>query len=325
MPGQALQTKGRSAERPFDALCLGLNAIDHLCLIPRRPDWGGKLRMRRLATMGGGQAATASCALARLGHRVAYAGVCGDDGPGQCAGPWLRQWGVDPRGLVVKPGTISQQSFIMVEERGGERTIIWTRDEACHLEPQDLDPGLIAACRVLHLDGHFWQASLKAARLAREAGALVSLDAERVFEGTAELVSLCDVVVGSEDFAQRLFDEPDPERALRRLAGLGPAWVGRTLGAAGAELLAGGRRYAHPGFGVLAVDTTGAGDVFHAGLVHALLLGQGPQDALATACGLAAISVTALGGRGALADRAGLEAFLADPTRPPRAPRPPGS
>lgn len=297
--------------RGRDVLCLGLNATDHLCLIPHRPDWGGKLRMKTLASMGGGQAATAACALGRLGWRVAYAGVCGDDAPGRQAGPWLREFGVDPAGLVVKPGTGSQQAFIMVEERGGERTIIWTRDEACRLEPGDLDEQLIASARVLHLDGHFWQASLAAARLARSHGLLVSLDGERIFAGTEELVSLCDVVVGCEDFAQRLFGLDSPERALARLAELGPAWVGRTLGRGGAELLVDGRRHYVPGFPVQTVDTTGAGDVFHAGLVHALLLGQDPAEALTTANALAAISTTGLGGRAALAARPQLEAFLA--------------
>ncbi|MFZ5584907.1 MAG: carbohydrate kinase family protein [Thermodesulfobacteriota bacterium] len=299
------------APRTYDVLCLGLNATDHLCLIPQRPVWGGKLRMRRMATMGGGQAATAACCLGRLGWRVAYAGVCGDDAAGANAAPWLRACGVDPAGLVQKPGVRSQQAFIMVEEQGGERTIVWTRDEACRLDPEDLDETLIANSRVLHLDGHFWQASIRAARLAKRHGLVVSLDAERVFEGTAELVSLCDVVVGCEDFAQRLFGVDDPEAALKRLAGLGPAWAGRTLGAAGAELWAGGQRYRAPGFAVEVVDTTGAGDVFHAGLVHAILLGQGPGEALATANAAAAISVTGLGGRAALPARPELEGFLA--------------
>jgi ribokinase len=317
MASSALSVPDRSPERPWDALCLGLNAVDHLCLIPERPQWGGKLRMRRLVSMGGGQAATAACCLARLGHRVAYAGVRGDDEAGTRAEPWLAEFGVEPRGLVVKLGTKSQQAFIMVEEQGGERTIVWSRDEACHLDPADLDPTLIAGCRVLHLDGHFWQASLKAAEIARAAGVVVSLDAERVFPGTAELVSRCDVVVGCQDFAQRLLRINDPRQALEGLTALGPAWVGRTLGDRGAELLVAGRYYRHPGFAVTAVDTTGAGDVFHAGLVHALLLGQEPAQALATANAAAAISVTGLGGRAALPPRPALEAFLAaNPPRP---------
>ncbi|MCA1990069.1 MAG: PfkB family carbohydrate kinase, partial [Desulfarculus sp.] len=203
------------------------------------------------------------------------------------------------------------RAFIMVEERSGERTIIWTRDEACRLEPGDLDEKLIAGARVLHLDGHFWQASIAAARMAKAHGLLVSLDGERIFAGTEELVSLCDVVVGCEDFAQRLFGLDSPERALARLAELGPAWVGRTMGRGGAELLVDGRRYYAPGFMVDTVDTTGAGDVFHAGLVHALLLGLDPQSALITANALAAISTTGLGGRAALATRPQLDAFLA--------------
>lgn len=296
--------------RRFDALCLGLNACDYLCLVPGPPDWGGKLRMRELVTSGGGQSATAACALARLGHRVAYAGVRGDDEPGERAEPWLRGFGVDPAGMVLKAGTRSQQAFIMVEEGCGERTIVWHRDDACRLEPEDLDPGLIASCRLLHLDGHFLEASIAAAGMARQAGALVCLDGERVYPGTEKLVSLCHVVMGCQDFAQRLTGIDEPARALKALAGLGPLWAGRTLGPEGAEMLAGGRLYRQRGFAVAAVDTTGAGDVFHAGMAHAILLGRGPERALETACALAAISTTRLGGRTALADREGLEEFL---------------
>ncbi|CAO0822610.1 hypothetical protein DFAR_3190006 [Desulfarculales bacterium] len=53
-----------------------------------------------------------ACCLARLGHRVAYAGVCGDDEPDQRAAPWLKDFGVEPHGLMVKPGSRSQQAFM---------------------------------------------------------------------------------------------------------------------------------------------------------------------------------------------------------------------
>ncbi len=298
-------------ERRYDVVCLGLNACDHLCLVPGFPPRGGKQRVQRLVTSGGGQAATAACALARLGWRVAYAGVHGDDEAGRRVEPWLHQFGVDPAGLVLKPGTGSQQAFIMVEEDSAERTIVWYRDQACRLEPEEVDPALIASARVLHLDGHFLEPSLEAARIAREHGLVVSLDGERVYPGTQELVSLCQVVVGSERFPQRLTGRDDPRQALQALASLGPIWAGRTLGAEGAEMLANGRYLRQPGFKVEAVDTTGAGDVFHAGLVHAILLGQEPRQTLATACAVAALSVTGLGGRSALPDRYELERFLA--------------
>lgn len=297
--------------RRYDAICLGLNAFDHLCLVERFPPRGGKLRMSRMSISGGGQSATAACCLARLGWRVAYAGVHGDDEAGQKTEPWLREFGVDPAGLICKPGTGSQQAFIMVEEQTAERTIVWHRDDACRLEPEDVDPELIKAGRVLHLDGHFLEPSLKAARIARQHGLLVSLDGERVYEGTSELVSLCQVVVGSNRFAQRLTGIEEPRQALEALAALGPAWTGRTLGADGAEMLVAGNYLKQAGFKVAAVDTTGAGDVFHAGLVHAILMDQHPRQALATACALAAMSVTQLGGRSALPTRDQLESFLA--------------
>ena len=301
---------GAGPDRPWDVLCLGLNATDHLCLVEGFPRRGGKLQMKSLVTSGGGQCATAACALARLGRRTAYQGVCGDDMAGRLVGPRLAEFGVDPIFLKTVAQAASQEAFILVEADGGERTIIWRRDDHCRLDARDVDPARVAQARALHLDGHFVEASLAAARAARAAGTLVSLDGERIFPPTAELVSLCDVVVGEAGFAQRLTGLDDPHRALEALAEMGPAWVGRTMGDQGAELLAQGRWYHQPAYDVPAVDTTGAGDVFHAGLLHAILDGQGPAQALATASAVAAISVTALGGRSSLPDVAELAIFL---------------
>ena len=169
-----------SKNRAYDVVCLGLNACDHLCLMPRFPDRGQKTQMIRLLTCGGGQSATAACALARLGHRVAYVGARGDDQPGGRVEPWLRSFGVDTRGLVLKEGSRSQVAFIMIEQDSAERTIVWDLDETCYLQPQDFDPELIASARLLHLDGHFMAASLEAARIAKRNGVLVLLDAERI-------------------------------------------------------------------------------------------------------------------------------------------------
>jgi sugar/nucleoside kinase (ribokinase family) len=198
----------------------------------------------------------------------------------------------------------------MVRAHDGERTIFWERDESLCLLPEDLDPNLIASCRVLHLDGHFLEASLAAAKIAKESGVLVSLDGERVYPGTEKLVSLCDVVVGERSFPSRLTGEKDPDKALAILSEMGPAWVGRTMGSEGAVLLANGREYRRKAFKVKAVDTTGAGDILHAGMIHGILKGQEPEQALATACAVAAFSVTELGGRSALPDQAELRDFM---------------
>ena len=235
-------------DRPFGAVCLGFATCDYLCLVPGFPPRGQKTYISRMVIDGGGQAATAACLLSRLGHKTAFVGVCGDDEAGLKIKPWFDEYGVDSSGLVLRPGESSLQSFIMVEEGGGERTIICHHGSCPKLTPQELDPEMIAKAQVLHLDGHFIQASLEAARMAKRHGVLISMDGERIFPETKELVSLCDVVVGCHDFAQRLTGKTDPQDALRALAALGPAWAGRTMGAEGAELLAAGRLYRQPPF-----------------------------------------------------------------------------
>ena len=297
-------------QRKFGAVCLGVATCDYLCLVPGYPVRGEKTYIKQMSVGGGGQAATAACALCRLGQKAAFAGVCGDDEAGEKIVKWFREDGVDVSGLVQRPGGDSLQSFIMVEEPDAERTIVCHHGSNYQLRPEEVLPGLIASAQVLHLDGHYMAASLEAARMAKRHGVLVSMDGERIFPQTEELLSLCDVAVACHDFPQRLTGIEDPHEALRAMARKGPAWVGRTMGAGGCELLAGGKFYYQPAYPVKALDTTGAGDVFHGGLVYAILTGQPPQEALATASALAALSVTGLGGRQNLPNKAGLEAFM---------------
>ena len=140
--------------------------------------------MRQMINSGGGQAATAACALARLGHRVSYAGAVGDDDTGSLALPRLvTSLGSTTGGSGGQaPGAArSQEAFILVRRAGGERTIVWTRDEACCLEPRDLDrePRSLPAGCCIWTATSFELASLEAARVARASGAVVTLDAEK--------------------------------------------------------------------------------------------------------------------------------------------------
>jgi sulfofructose kinase len=91
---------------------------------------------------------------------------------------------------------------------------------------------------------------------------------------------------------EALTGERDPERALRKLRASNPGWLCVTLGTDGAMLLEGDQLHHSPAFVVDSVDTTGAGDVFRAGFIYALLQSRAPAEILRFACAAAAISCT---------------------------------
>lgn len=273
----------------YDVACFGFSTVDWILEMDRPVRSDEKLPLQGLRRLPGGQAATAAVALSRWGLKVRYAGSAGDDEAGRFSLRSLRDEAVDTAGCRRVRGASSHQAFVQVEP-SGTRTILWHRPEALNTARY---PTPRAAW--VHLDGQEPAACRLAARQARAAGLPVSLDME---SPDLELAALCDVVVADRPTGEALAS--DPVEASRRLASLGARFAGVTLGAEGAVAVAGGRVLRCEALDVEAVDTTGAGDVFHAGVVYGLALGWDDEEALRFATAAASLSCRALGGRGAI-------------------------
>ncbi len=282
----------------FDVVGIGLNAIDYLCTVPRFPVPGEKLRMTAFSKQGGGQVATALVALSRWGLRTMYVGNVGEDDHGELSLSLLRKEGVDVSRAGTVSGGASQFAVILVQEGSGERTILWERDPRIRIRPGDVPRDEIRKTRAVLLDGHDVPASVEAARAARDAGVPVVLDAEKVQEGTGDLLGACDHIVAASSFVAQLLPGADPGDGVREIhRRFSPRTATVTLGAEGALGFDGGRICRARGIEVGAVDTTGAGDVFHAGFLFALLAGRTFPDMLAFGNAAAALSCRVVGGR----------------------------
>lgn len=299
--------------RSYDVVGFGLNAVDHLILVPCYPAFNSKVRFTEHKVAPGGQVATAMVGLARLAHSTSYIGRIGEDEEGKLQLRSLIEEGVDVSEVKVSPGAASQTAFIIVDQSSGERTIIWDRDDRLNFDPRAIDRRMIQCARVLHLDGHDIPASIRAAELAREAGMPVVIDVDNHYPGIEELLHLVTCVIASADFPARLTGETELSEALRKIQQqFGNPLVVATQGAEGAVALCEDVWVRSPAFRIDCVDTTGAGDAFRAGFIHGLLLGQGLEELLRTANAVAALNCRALGARGGLPDRTQLEAFLRD-------------
>jgi sulfofructose kinase len=300
----------------FDVVGVGLNAVDYLVRVARFPLPGEKLRMSAFAREGGGQVATALVALSRWGCRCKYVGNVGDDEHGRFSTRLLSNEGVDLTHVRTVPGATSQFAVILVEEGTGERTILWDRDPGIRVSPEDLPLDDIRRARTLLIDGHDVPAAIESARTARAAGVPSVLDAEKVQEGTEELLSLCDHVVASGHFPGLLLPgasaEDGAREILRRYA---PRTSTVTLGPRGAFGCDSREQIFSPSIRVTAVDTTGAGDIFHAGFLYALLEGLRFRESLAFANAAAGLSCRGMGGRGAIPTLEAIRAATIPPAR----------
>jgi ribokinase len=298
-------------------LVVGYNAWDVGVILAETPRRDAKHEVPPITMGGGGPGATAAVALGRLGARVQLMTPLTDDAAGRMQAAELAAAGLDLALCPVHPGHASPMAVILVDPAGGDRTILWSRGDVPHL-PAPPDPAaLLAGVDLLYVDGHEPTAALPLAVAAGCRGLPVVMDAGSVREGSAELAAACSDVISSRIFAPDLTGRADPREALLDLRARGPAYVALTAGRDGVLALDGDRWLGVPAFAVAAVDTTGAGDAFHAGYALARAEGQSFAACLRFGAATAALKCLRPGGRPGLPDRAAVETLLREGvTRP---------
>jgi len=299
--------------KQFDAVGFGLNAVDHLIVVPEYPAFDTKIRLLEHKQTAGGQTATTMVGLQRLGFQTAYAGRLGSDAEGQFGLQSLKSEGVDTEFAEVIEGARNQIAFIIVDARNGERTIIWDRDERVSYRADEAPVQLASRGRVLHLDAHDPPACARMAKAARAAGTIVSADIDNIYEGLPELLPLLDILITSREFPHRLTGIADERASLVELkARYGCGIVGLTKGADGATIYSEGQFIESPAYEVPGGcrDTTGSGDAFHAGFLYGLLRGEDVETSLRLANAVAALKCRNLGARAALPNEKELTEFL---------------
>jgi sugar/nucleoside kinase (ribokinase family) len=298
--------------KSFDAVALGLNAVDHLIVVPRYPEFNSKVNYRSHRLAAGGQSATAMVTLARLGLKASYIGKVGSDDSGRFQIDSMTSEGVETSGVVVVEGAESQNAFIIIDEASGERTILWRRDERLTVTAEEVEPSAVTAGRALLVDGHDVAAATRAAGFARAARVPVVLDIDNIYEGIESLLPLVDFLVSSSTFPERMTGESDLRAALKRLSETyGSLFVAATLGSEGVLGYFHGRYVHSPAFKIDCRDTTGAGDAFHGGFIYGLLKAFSVEETLRFANAVAALKCRAVGARTALPRLDEVKALLA--------------
>jgi sulfofructose kinase len=282
-----------------DVVGVGLNAMDTLIALPHYPSRGEKVAFPGAKILPGGQVASAMVACQAWGLRTRYVGKVGDDGAAMLHRGEFERVGVEAR-LVTAQGCGSQQAFILVDNTG-ERTVLWSRDGRVTLRPEELKKEWVEKARVLHVDGHDTAAAVRAALWARAAGVPVVADVDELYPGVEELIGNVDYFIASRDIPGQLMKEADLRKALAgALSRYGCRLTAATLGEEGVLASNGVDFYHAHAYRVEVVDTTGAGDIFHAGFIYGLLRGWPLRRQLEFACAAASLNCAGLGARGGI-------------------------
>lgn len=297
---------------PKRIICVGHAALDRIYRIEAFPPEPTKVRALEHVEAGGGMAANASVAIARLGGRAELWSRTGDDAAGAAIRAGLRAEKVDVRYLMAYEGARSSTSAIIVDDKG-ERLIVGQRDAGMPSGTSWLPLERIKEADAVLGDVR-WLEGLRATfAQAREARIPTILDAELgAREALPGILKLTDYAIFSGPSLREFAPAENDEDRLKTVLALGPRHAGVTLGSEGyAWRQADGQHGRVSGFKVQVTDTTGAGDAFHG--CFALMIAEGlpVAEAARMACAVAALKCTRLGSRAGLPSRQEAEALLA--------------
>jgi len=294
-------------------ICVGHSALDRVFTVDAWPQASAKVRAKSLVEVGGGMAANAAVAIARLGGEAQLWGPIGEDSVADVMCAQLQTAGVDVSGLRRFAGLDSSTSAILIDARG-ERLIVSYRGTALAAPADWLQLDQIGSAGALLADVRWPQGALAALCAARRAGIPSVVDADTAEPATLQaLAGEAEYAVFSESGLECFAGAGDIEGRLRRALALGARLAAVTQGERGVSWIEeGGAEGLHhlPAFAVPIVDTLAAGDVFHGAFALELARGTAPADALRFAAAAAAIKCTRPGGRSGSPSRDEVERLL---------------
>jgi sulfofructose kinase len=221
--------------------------------------------------------------------------------------------------LFTAPNCPSHQSFILIDA-AGERTVLRRHDERLALQPPELRREWIASARALLIDGHDTAAASLAAEWARAAKIPVIADLDDLYPGIDALLPNIDFLITSQDIPGRIAAESALPKSLELVQKkFTNELTAATLGHDGVLAYDGAHFFYSPAFQVSVADTTGAGDIFHAAFLYALLQQWPTPRQLEFACAAAALNCTDVGARAGIRPVAEIEKLIATCPRHPSA------
>jgi sugar/nucleoside kinase (ribokinase family) len=285
------------------ALCAGVHVLDVLVRpVEAIPEGQGGELVEEIRVTAAGSAGGTALVLAKLGAKVRSAGAIGTDAAGDMLLALLERDGVDT-GLLVRRDDVQTSASVLPIRPSGERPAFHVVGANGTFTPDDLPDDEIEAATHLHLGGPEFMGGEAAAPLlarAREHGVVTSADVlapgePGLLDWIGPALGELDYFLPNDDQVLALTGADDLEAGCRALLDRGVGCVAATCGADGALVVDEDGARQIPAFEIEAVDTTGCGDAFSAGLLRGLSLGRDRPDAARLGCAAAAMVAQGLG------------------------------
>ncbi len=293
----------------FTVLCVGIAVLDLVFQVDALPTAAGKHRAAQRLEVGGGVAANAAVTISRLGGRARFIGCLGKDETGDRIIAGLKREGVDTARVRRVPGQESPLSAVLVDGTG-ERLIVNHAGPDLFTAPPAVKPPELDGADAVLVDMRWPNGAEAALAGAAATGIPGILDCDHDPTGTEALLAAASHIVFALPTLRAYTGMKSPADALLAVGDVTDAWVAVTDGAAGVHWREGDDILHLPAFPIAAVDTLGAGDVFHGAFALAMAEQAGIEQALRLASAAAALKCMRFGGRAGIPTRTEVESFL---------------
>ncbi len=277
---------------------IGANVYDTLICVSKYPDEDTKLKADKLMRCGGGPTATGLVAAAKLGAKCEFIGNFTDDEGGVFLKNDFENYNISTQNCYVHKGFASFSSFVILSEEAKTRTIVFDKGDVPKLQLDDSKKEAILNSKLLMVDGNELDAALDGAKWARKNNIDVLYDAGGLYENVEKMLEVANILIPSFEFATGITNTTDAPSAAKVLYDkYAPDVVVITDGKNGGYMYDGNECVHYDAFSVNAVDTNGAGDVFHGAFAYALTRGYDYYKACIFSSAVSALKCTKVGAR----------------------------
>ncbi len=277
---------------------IGANVYDTLITAPFYPTEDTKLRATAVKECGGGPCGTGLVAAAKLGASAAYIGALAKDSGGEFLLADMKRFGMSCDLVDMVEGKSSFSSYIVLSEESASRTCVFNKANLPDFEINENRAEAIRQAQVLMVDGNDLDRAVEGAKIANKSGCRVLYDAGGLYEGIEKLLPHADILIPSEEFALGHTKAAAAEDAAKWLfEKYSPEVVVITQGVRGGIVYDGKEIKAYPSFKVEAIDSNGAGDVFHGAFAFSVTMGYNYYDSCVFSSAVSALKCTKLGAR----------------------------
>ncbi len=292
-------------------VCVGMACLDYLFRVSTLPDGGGKFFAEDYQAAPGGPAAAAGIASAALGHEVLFIGRLGDDQVGHDLVRQLENRGVDASQVRFIGHQPSQVSSVIIDHTG-ERQIINYSSSTLDPNPEWIDERHFDNADFLLTDVRWPEGAERALTFARALAIPSLIDADIAPIDIRGLIDLATYAIFSEQGLEMVSKQKNLEASLHQISERSPTWPAVTSGEKGSFWLEEGQLKRCPAEPVEAVDTCGAGDVFHGAFAAAMAEHKSLGEAMHFAGVVAALKCQTFGGSLGVPDRAVVDRYISE-------------